>query len=130
MSAPRISTTFTAVAGLLLLAACGVVGWMLLDKGGPPDDWTHAELAAHLKSRGVNVRVEGGGWSPDGTSSSVLVEDGTGERVGCLLASTSQQAKEFAASRGNTAFSWGRFAVFGGGVRSNSLRDKLHAVMR
>lgn len=125
---------FGALAGVVLAGAAATVAALVVTgKTGvvavDRPAWTHKELAEHLKAKGVPVAVEGGGWAADGEASSLLVEPGTGVKVGCLLTATDQRAREFAASRGEEAFAWGRFAVFGGGQKAKAFRDRIRAAL-
>lgn len=94
-------------------------------------DWNHADLAAHLKAKGVPVRVEGGGASAiSGALLSVFVEDASGLRLSCYLTQSEQQARDAAASLGHRATAWGRF-VFAdpAGADAGDLRRRVLAVL-
>ena len=79
--------------------------------GKPRGEWNHADLAAHLKAKGVEVRVEGAGAGPGSTLASLLADGASGQKVFALLAADDRAATDLAASQGANAFPWGRFVI-------------------
>ena len=76
--------------------------------GKPRGEWNHADLAAHLKSKGVAVRIEGAGFP----LSSFFVDDAAGQKIYVDLTASERAASDEAAAHGGSAFSWHRFAIF------------------
>ncbi len=86
-------------------------------KAGPGDTaaWTHKELIAHLRSKGLTVTVEGGS-TPAGLPFSCLFESPTADRdfamVVAMLHKSPQEAKEHIGALAGESFTWGRFSFY------------------
>ncbi|HYH63843.1 MAG TPA: hypothetical protein VD866_04025 [Urbifossiella sp.] len=77
--------------------------------GEPPADWTHAELAAYLKKRGVGAELEGG-LMISGVTYSTFTDPITKQKASVELAPDAKTAREMAAAD-NKTFAWGRFVI-------------------
>jgi hypothetical protein len=92
--------------------------------GGDPSTWTHAELVAHLHSRGVDFQAKGTDF---GTffGPAMEFEFPGGETVYVQVRKTDQEARDEAGPKGTEAFAWKRFYFNGPPRRLAAIRDQL-----
>ncbi len=98
--------------------------------GKPKADWNHADLAAHLKSRGVEVKVESAGFSLPGMMCSLLVDPAADQKVHANLMSDAQAARDSAASIGSHAVAWNRFVLYPRVSADADLFGRVRAALR
>jgi hypothetical protein len=99
----------------------------------PKSEWNHADLAAHLKTKGVVVRVGSGGIANvivPGSLASEFIDDANGEHVMCFLTQTDRQAHEAAASIGAGATPWGKFVISDRHRENAGLYNRILAALR
>ncbi|MFO0801478.1 MAG: hypothetical protein U0804_28770 [Gemmataceae bacterium] len=89
-----------------------VVGPQAGNTGKPRSEWNHADLAAHLKTKGVEVRVSGAGFSTADILNSFLIDDETKQKVHVALTPSDLAASNLAASLGPRATAWNRFVLY------------------
>lgn len=97
-------------------------------RGSPSDDWTHAELAAHLKQRGVPVEVGSGGPGFGGGVSSSFTDPVTEQWVSVSLVADTKAARELAGANPK-AFAFGRFVIRPMVARCEPYADRIRAAL-
>ena len=93
--------------------------------GKPRGEWNHADLAAHLKAKGVEVRVSGAGFP----LSSFFIDDAAEQKIYVDLTADERAASDQAAAHGATAFSWGRFAFYRHTRDDDALMARVRAAL-
>ncbi|MBP3954962.1 hypothetical protein J8F10_06660 [Gemmata sp. G18] len=84
----------------------------LAKDGVPLDDWTHRDLAEHLKKKGVEVEVKhGGAYDQPGRPASAFYNPKENAAIIVYLCSSAKEAKEVSGSMGEGSFSSERFAI-------------------
>ncbi len=101
--------------GLLCVVGCGGGGGEGKPVGPTAEkegvEWTHKELAEHLRGRGLDLIVAGGGGGLGEPTSIFLMKDGSGEAIAVLKTSPGA-ARESAGAFGDHGFAWGRFVIW------------------
>lgn len=102
-----------AVACVAALAGCGRVGGV----GGPSaaregDSWTHKELLAHLKAKGLEFR-EGRSGTGDREERPFVYIFWDGGKVRINLEESPQIARDKAGVEPEISIAWGRFFMTG-----------------
>lgn len=96
--------------------------------GGPADGWTHAELAAHLRKRGVAVEVGDGGPDFGGGVYASFTDPATKQWVAVTLVADEKTAREQAGANPKS-FAWGRFWIRPVRDGSRPFADRVRAAL-
>lgn len=99
-----------AVAGsIVFVVAAALPVYLLLTRNTVPDEWSHRDLASHLKAKGIVVDVH-----DTGNRAAIFTEPSTGARVAVIRApdaKTSKKAQEYQAWDWAESFSAGPFLI-------------------